>query len=302
MHIRIGTRGSKLALAQTKLFIEKAKSLFDFTYEIVIIKTTGDQILDRPLYDIGGKALFLKEIEEALIAREIDCAVHSMKDVPGKLPSGLIISAMLEREDPKDVLISKNACSIMELPINAQIGTSSVRRAAQIKLLRPDIQICSLRGNVPTRINQWKNSNMDGIILASAGIKRLGLYDESICHAISIEEMIPAVGQGAIAIEIRNDDDVMQNLCTKINHLPTFNAVSMERGFLEYLEGDCRTALASYAYFVNEDTIEAKYILFSEDFKIHYRASNKSTPKESYTKGVDAAELILKEKAQNTLH
>lgn len=289
MHIRIGTRGSKLAITQTEIFLEKAREIADFTYDIIIITTTGDKITDRPLYDIGGKALFLKEIEEAMLDGKIDCAIHSMKDVPSRLPEGLIIAAMLAREDPRDVLLSSVATSIMELPRNAKIATSSARRAAQIKLIRPDIEISSLRGNVPTRIEKWKNSDMDAIILAAAGLKRLGLYDTSFCHSISVNEMIPSVCQGVIAIEIKSEDLHMKEICDKINHIATSQAVSAERGFLEYLDADCRTPLAAYAHFISEDQIEARFMLASDDFKTHFFTTKITSPSKAYDAGVRAA-------------
>lgn len=292
MHIRIGTRGSELALAQTNFFIDRVKSFFEFTYEVVIITTTGDKITDKPLYNIGGKALFLKEIEEAMIAGKIDCAVHSMKDVPARLPDGLMIGAVLEREDPRDVLIANTSKSIIDLPKNAKVGTSSVRRAAQIYNIRPDIEICSLRGNVPTRIEKWRNSDMDGIILAAAGLKRLSLYNESFCHMIDINEMIPAVGQGAIGIEIKSEDTMLMEICSQINHIPTSVAISAERGFLEYLDADCTTPLAAHANFIGDDEIEVIYMLASDDFKTHNVQTKRAYASNAYSTGeITAMEL-----------
>lgn len=285
MHIRIGTRSSKLALMQTSMVIEAIKSHIDFTYEIVEITTTGDKIQDKPLYDVGGKALFLKELEEALLEDRIDCAVHSMKDVPGLLPQGLKIAAVLEREDPRDVLLSNKYASIKELPLNAKIGTSSVRRRAALLHLRPDIETYPIRGNVETRISKWKNGDLDGLILASAGLKRLGLYDPEFCHPLSPDEMLPAVGQGVIGVEIRADDAKLEQICSLLNHLPTWQTLQAERGFLEYLNANCRTPLAAFAEFDGKN-IKAKYMLAGDNLEYYYQDEVITSIEEAYETGV----------------
>lgn len=284
--IRVGTRTSLLALAQTQMVVDAILAITDCSFEIVHITTTGDRIQDRPLYDIGGKALFLKEIEEAMLAGKIDIAVHSMKDVPGRLPDGLAIAAVLEREDPRDVLISHKATKIIDLPQKAKIGTSSVRRRAQMLHIRRDLEICEMRGNVNTRLDKWRAGSLDGIVIALAGMKRLGLYDPSYCHIISEEEMLPAVGQGVIAIEIRVRDEEMREICDKINHLPTWQALQAERGFLEYLDADCRTPLAALAKLA-DGRVSASYMLAGNNLE-YYRT------KEVSSKVVDAYEMGVK--------
>lgn len=285
MHIRIGTRASNLALAQTDFVIKTIKSHIDFTFEIVHITTTGDKIQDKPLYDVGGKALFLKELEEALLENRIDCAIHSMKDVPGRIPAGLKIAAMLEREDPRDVLLSYKASNIKDLPQNAKIGTSSVRRRASLLHLRPDIETLPIRGNVGTRIKKWQESDLDGIILAAAGLKRLGIFDPEFCHILSEAEMLPAVGQGVIAVEIRDGDKKLEEICALINHLPTWQTTQAERGFLEYLDANCRTPLAAFAEMKGEE-IHAKYMLAGDNLEYYYKDSVVTDAEHAYQAGV----------------
>lgn len=266
MHIRIGTRASPLAIEQTMRFIKVLQDFVECTYEIVKIVTTGDKVQDKKLYDIGGKALFLKEIEEALLLNKIDCAVHSMKDVPGKLPDGLSIVAVLKRENPYDVLISNVSTTISNLPKNAVIATSSARRKASILALRSDIEIVDIRGNIQTRLDKWHNQKLDGTILAAAGLERMNLFDKSYCHIIDPTEMLPAVGQGIIAIETRTHDYKMVNLCKATNHLATWNIMRAERGFLEYLDASCATPLAAFAKYI-DDKIYIDYMLASDDCK-----------------------------------
>lgn len=291
MKIRIGTRASRLALVQTQMVVDAILATTDCSFEIVHITTTGDRIQDRPLYDIGGKALFLKEIEEAMLDRKIDIAVHSMKDVPGRLPEGLTIAAVLEREDPRDVLISHKANSIMSLGQNAKIGTSSVRRRAQLLHIRPDIEICEMRGNINTRLDKWRAGNLDGIVLALAGIKRLGLYDPSYCHIIDIEEMLPAVGQGIIALEIRSDDKIMKEVCNKVNHVPTWQALQAERGFLEYLDADCRTPLAALGK-LEGDKVKASYMLSGNNLEYYKVKEETSEVVDAYEMGIRVAKAL----------
>ncbi|MBP7190372.1 MAG: hydroxymethylbilane synthase [Rickettsiaceae bacterium] len=302
MHIRIGTRGSSLAIVQTDLFIKAVKQFVDpnfshfkagkcanLTYEVVPITTSGDKIQDRPLYDIGGKALFLKELEEALIDGRIDCAVHSLKDVPATLPEALKIGAVLEREDPRDALITGLCDNILDLPFNAKIGTSSVRRRAQLLHSRKDLQIIPIRGNVQTRIEKWKSENLDGIVIAMAGIKRLGLYDPSTCHIVDVNQMVPSVGQGAICVEVKSGDKLMDEICARINHEESWITTQAERGFLEYLNGDCRTPMGAYAKLISENEIEAKYMLAGNNLE-YYRTITLRSPKiRAYNLGVQGA-------------
>ena len=264
--IRIGTRGSPLALAQAhevRARLMAAHGLAEREIEIRIIKTTGDQVLDRPLAEVGGKGLFTKEIEEALLAREVELAVHSMKDMQTVLPDGLIVGATLPREDVRDAFISLKYASLDELPSGAIVGTSSLRRHAQVKHLRPDIEIVPFRGNVQTRLKKLEDGVADATFLACAGLKRLGLSDR-ITSPVPIETMLPAVAQGTIAIEIRSDDMATARLIAALNHEPTQIAAAAERAFLARLEGSCRTPIAGLAV-VDGAALTFRGILFSPD-------------------------------------
>lgn len=227
---------------------------------IVPIITTGDKITDKNLYDIGGKALFLKELEDQLLDNQIDLAVHSLKDVPGILPEGLAIAAVLERLDPRDCFVSMQYKSIDELPIGSVIGSSSVRRKVILQQQRPDLKIVQFRGNVDTRITKLQNQEVDATILAIAGLKRAGLFDNSYCHPIEPEKMLPAAGQGIIGIEIRSNDQNMRDICNTINHQDTWHLALAERSFLTYLDASCRTPLAAYAVLDGKKII-ARYML-----------------------------------------
>ncbi len=250
--IKIGTRGSALALWQANKVKSDLVSIFpDLSIELVIIKTKGDKILDVPLAKVGGKGLFVKEIEEALLIRSIDMAVHSMKDMPAAIPPGLCIGSVPIRENPKDVLISGNNLNLAALRSGAAIGTSSLRRSAQLLHARPDLNIVPLRGNLDTRLKKLEKENLDAIILAAAGVKRLG-YESRITEYIEEEIMLPAVGQGALCIEIRENDPDIKSLVSKIDHVPTKISVSCERAFLNRLEGSCQVPVAAHG--LMEDT------------------------------------------------
>lgn len=249
--VRIGTRGSPLALVQAEMvrgcLMAHHPHLGDEGgIEIVVIKTTGDQVQDRPLSEIGGKGLFTKEIEEALLDGRIDLAVHSMKDVPTLLHDGLEIACLLKREDPRDALISTVGSSIATLPTGAVVGTASLRRQAQIKALRPDLAIVPLRGNVGTRLAKIERGEAAATLLALAGLKRLG-KENAASAILSIEEMLPAVAQGAIGIEIRSDDRATRDLLAPCNDRETQIVVAAERACLAELEGSCRTPIAAFA-------------------------------------------------------
>lgn len=269
MLIRIGNRKSKLALAQVNEF---TKLLKNHTYEIIPITTSGDKILDKPLYDIGGKALFLKELEQALLENKIDIAVHSFKDVPARLPQDLIIGGVLKREIPNDALISFKAQKISDLPKGSKIGTSSVRRKAQLLELRPDLEIIDCRGNVTSRIKKFKEGDFDAIILAAAGLKRLNMFDPTYCSIIPEKDILPAVGQGAISLEIRRDDERMREMCDQANHKYSWDLIRAERGFLETINGDCRTIVAALAKDINNNKAQAKF-LYSKSDQIKLRTS-----------------------------
>ncbi|MEY3196756.1 MAG: porphobilinogen deaminase [Pseudomonadota bacterium] len=244
MLIKIGTRASRLALIQARIVANK----IPFECEIVPIKTSGDLEISKPLYDLGGKALFIKELEDALLTGKIDIAVHSLKDVPGILPQEFTLGAVLEREDPREVLISKSASSISELPLGAVVGTSSPRRIAYLKHIRPDIKIVNIRGNVETRFSKVFNNEIDATILAYAGLKRLGMIDNELCKIISPEEIIPAIGQGAISIEVlKSRKEEFIDIFNILNHKQTSDMIVSERAFLEHLNADCKTPAAAYA-------------------------------------------------------
>lgn len=271
MQIRIGTRNSKLALIQTNMVISEIMKHFPLVECLVVpIVTTGDKIMDRNLYDIGGKALFLKEIEEQLSTKTIDIGVHSLKDVPGNLPPGLEIAAVLERKDPRDCFVSFCYKSLEELPIGAKVGSSSVRRRILINQARPDIEVVQFRGNMSTRLDKLKSGVVDAAILACAGLNRGKWFDSSYCFPIETEDMLPAAGQGIIGIEIRNDDTQMRAICTKINHESTWHLARAERAFLSYLDASCRTPMSAYAIY-DRGKIIANYMLSDfEGSKIEY--------------------------------
>jgi hydroxymethylbilane synthase len=248
--IRIGTRGSPLALAQTEEFrarlLAAHADLSPDAVEIRIIRTTGDQVLDRPLSEIGGKGLFTKEIEEALLDGRIDLAVHSMKDMPTLLPEGLSIPCLLPREDPRDAFISHRAATLAGLAPGARVGTSSLRRQAQLKHYRPDLVIVPLRGNVQTRLAKLAAGEMDATILALAGLRRLG-RETAATAVIGHEQMLPAAAQGAIGVEMRENDAFAARLLRPLNHPATEHMVQAERAFLAALDGSCRTPIAALA-------------------------------------------------------
>jgi len=250
--IIVGSRQSELAMTQTKWVIQQLKNLgLPFEFEIKNIVTKGDQILDVTLSKVGGKGLFVKEIEQALLDKEIDMAVHSMKDMPAILPSGLTIGAVPKRVDVRDVLISKNGQTLNELPKGAVIGTSSLRRGAQLLAYRSDLQMKWIRGNIGTRIRKLEEEDYDAIILAAAGLERMD-WNGQISQFLPIEISLPAVGQGALSIECREDDQELLDLLAKINDPDTEKAVRAERAFLSTLEGGCQVPIAAHGE-INED-------------------------------------------------
>jgi hydroxymethylbilane synthase len=245
--LKIGTRGSRLALRQAQLTAEQIKSKHPAVeIEIITIKTKGDKLQDIALVKIGGKGVFVKEIEEALIRGDIHIAVHSMKDVPVDLPDELEIGAIPEREDPRDVLVSKNDRKIEELASGARIGTGSLRRTIQLKRLLPDIEVVPIRGNLDTRIKKITTEELDGVIVAAAGMRRMGLAKE-VSQYIPIEWMIPSAGQGVLGIELRKDDEEIKNLVSFLNHSDTVITLSAERSFLKHLGGGCQVPIAAHA-------------------------------------------------------
>lgn len=253
MNIRIGTRGSKLAMAQTNSVLESIKKAApDITTEICVIKTSGDIMQDVSLLQIGGQGVFVKEIEEALLSGSIDLAVHSMKDVPGEIPDGLTFAAILPREDVRDILVSRGNIKMEFMPKGAKIGTGSLRRGAQIKAMLPDVTIVPLRGNIDTRLRKIETENLTGVILAAAGMKRLG-YMEKIAQYLPIELMLPAVGQGALGLQIRKADSELANVLAKLNHAATAAEVTAERSYLRALGGGCRLPIAALGKLAGKD-------------------------------------------------
>lgn len=242
----IGTRGSKLALWQANwVKSEIEKNYPQLSPELAIIKTKGDKILDVPLAKVGGKGLFVKEIEDALLSGRIDLAIHSMKDVPSEIPEGLCIGAVPLRENPQDVLLSKGDLKLADLPLNARVGTSSLRRSSQIRKKRPDLEILPLRGNIDTRLKKLDAGEYDAIILAAAGVKRLG-FDNRITEYLDPEVVLPSVGQGALCIEIRINDPRVEGIVANLNHSETHCVVAGERAFLHRLEGGCQIPIAAH--------------------------------------------------------
>jgi hydroxymethylbilane synthase len=245
--LKIGTRGSQLALFQAnwvKNQLDQTQS--DLKVTLIKIKTTGDKIQDAPLAKIGGKGLFVKEIEEALLQKRIDLAVHSIKDVPTEFPQGLHLSVITKREDPRDVFVSRDGKTLKELPPNAKIGTSSLRRQAQLLHYRSDFELLPLRGNLDTRLKKLKTMNLDAIVLALAGVKRLGL-EERITEIIPTDISLPAIGQGALGIETRLNDKKVEERIQFLNDNDSWIAVSAERAFLKRLEGGCQVPIAAFA-------------------------------------------------------
>jgi hydroxymethylbilane synthase len=245
--LRIGTRGSALALWQAgwvKSRLLGAHS--NLAVEVVTIKTKGDKILDVPLARVGGKGLFVKEIEEALLVGRVDLAVHSMKDMPAELPEGLHLAAMPPRDDARDALVSRNATPLQKLPPGARVGTSSLRRASQLSHLRPDLRIGTLRGNLDTRLRKLESEGLDAIVVAAAGLKRMDM-SQVVTEYLPCETMLPAVGQGALGIETRTSDTATNHMVEKLAHLPTMTAVSAERAFLRRLEGGCQVPVGAHA-------------------------------------------------------
>ncbi|MDQ0417263.1 hydroxymethylbilane synthase [Croceifilum oryzae] len=245
--IVVGTRKSKLAMTQTNWVIDRLKEMEpNLTVELEKIVTKGDKILDVTLSKVGGKGLFVKEIESALLNGEIDLAVHSMKDLPAEMPEGLTIGAVPVREDVRDCFLSRDGSTLEELPSGAIVGTSSLRRQAQVLAIRPDLRVESIRGNIDTRVQKMNDGQFDAIILATAGLNRIS-WQEDIAELISVKTMLPAVGQGALAIQCREDDREIRALLAKINHEETARAVRAERAFLQAFNGGCHLPIAAYA-------------------------------------------------------
>jgi hydroxymethylbilane synthase len=291
--LRLGTRGSPLALAQARMVRQALAAAHGFDPEqiaIEVIRTSGDRIQDRPLADVGGKGLFTKEIEEALAAGTIDLAVHSAKDMPTMLPPGLVLSAFMEREDPRDVFISRKAKSIADLPRGATVGTASLRRQAMVKRQRPDLTVVPLRGNVETRLRKLDEGVADATLLALAGLKRLGIADAATA-VLDVNEFLPAVGQGAIGIETRADDTRTRELLATINHADTFSALAAERAFLAVLDGSCRTPIGGHAT-IASGRLRFRGMVVKPDGSEAFEATREGDVRDAEKLGADAgAEL-----------
>lgn len=299
--IIIATRGSKLALWQAEWVKSLLKGIDpEFDIELNKIKTTGDKILDVPLAQVGGKGLFVKEIEEAMLRGEADLAVHSMKDVPTDLPEGLHLSAITKREDPRDAFIAgKDIKSFEDLPQGANVGTSSLRRICQLLNKRPDLRITQLRGNVDTRLRKLAEGEFDAIILATAGVKRLGFADR-ITEKLPIEISLPAIGQGAVGIECRVDDDFMNGLLAKLNHDETSVCVRAERAFLKKLEGGCQVPIAAYAQ-LKDGRVVISGLVGSLKGETLIRDSLEGAPEDAESLGITVAENLLAKGAKEIL-
>jgi len=297
---KIGTRASKLALWQAHWVQSQLNKFFPgVETKIIKITTKGDQILDRPLALVGGKGLFVKEIEKALLEKKIDIAVHSMKDMPGILPSGLFIGAVPPRENPYDVIVSRKNIKLKNLPVNAEIGTSSLRRASQLKNFRSDFIISSIRGNLETRIKKLNAGEFDAIVLAAAGIKRLGL-ENLVTEYLDEKIMVPAVGQGALCIETRKNDKIIGPAISKLNHADTATCVKGERAFLNKLEGSCHIPVGCFARFVDENIMLTGIVASEDGTKIikHTLYAESNTVEK---KGVELADTLLNKGARQIL-
>ncbi|WP_456382741.1 hydroxymethylbilane synthase [Persephonella sp.] len=300
MKIRIGTRKSKLALWQANYIASQLKKHYpDIQVELVKIVTKGDKILDVPLAKVGGKGLFVKEIEEAMLRNEIDIAVHSLKDVPTYFPEGLGLVAITEREDPRDAFLSVKYSSIDEMPEGAVLGTSSLRRKAQIMLKRGDLEIRDLRGNVDTRIRKLEEGQYDGIILAYAGLKRLGL-EGKVRQVFEPDFMIPAVAQGFLGIEARLDDEETRKIVSVLNHRESEIRAKAERAFLKTLEGGCQVPLAAYSE-IYGDKLKITGFVSDLEGKRVFRDSMEGPPEEAERIGTALAEKLLDMGARQVL-
>jgi hydroxymethylbilane synthase len=300
--IRIGTRGSLLALAQaheTRSRLMVAHDMTEEQFEIVVITTTGDTVRDRPLAEIGGKGLFTKEIEDALLADAIDLAVHSMKDMPAMVPEGLAFAAVLPREDARDAFISVKHTSLLDLPHGATLGSSSVRRTSQALRLRPDLKSAPFRGNVDTRLRKLSDGVADATFLAVAGLKRLGL-SQHITAIMEMDQMLPAVAQGAVAIEINQSNKAARKLVEAVHDKTSGLAVQCERALLAGLEGSCRTPIAGYAKVVATNvTLKAQALTL--DGRESFEHSVTGLAKDVVAMGLEAAAKIKEQGGEKLL-
>jgi len=291
--IRIATRKSPLALWQANEVSRQLKMYHpDLEVELVTMTTQGDKILDTPLAKIGGKGLFVKELEVGMLEGDADIAVHSMKDVPMAFPEGLHLSVVMERENPTDAFVSNTIASISDLPLNAKVGTCSLRRQTQLKEVRPDIEILDLRGNVNSRLAKLDNGDYDAIILASAGLIRLG-FDDRIVHNISTDDSLPAIGQGAVGIECRSDDDEINALLAPLNHKDTAIRVSAERAQNKRLNGGCQVPIGGFAELLDDNRMRLRGLIGFPDGSKIFRAEKEGSQDDAEALGVAVAEDLL---------
>jgi hydroxymethylbilane synthase len=290
----IGTRGSPLALWQARHVMARLTAVHGLTEGAVALEaivTSGDRVRDRPLRDFGGKGLFTKEIDEALLGGAVDLAVHSMKDLPTKLPDGIVAAAVLPRADVRDAFISTKARSLVELPPGAVVGTSSLRRAAQVRRSRPDLRIIDFRGNVETRLKKLGDGQADATLLALAGLERLGLAGH-VTSVLSTEEMLPAVAQGAIGITCRNGDAKTKALLEPLNDAASATAVACERAFLAALDGSCKTPIAGLAEFEN-GLMRFRGLILTPDGTEWFETETTDAAERAVKIGTEAGETLL---------
>lgn len=296
-HIRIATRKSPLALWQAEEVARRIKEKYpEIEVELIRLVTQGDRILDTPLAKVGGKGLFVKELEVGMLQGEADIAVHSMKDVPMAFPEGLYLPVILEREDPRDAFVSNHYASLADLPSNARVGTSSMRRQCQLRARYPGFEILDLRGNVNTRLAKLDAGEYDAIILASAGLKRLG-FAQRITALIAPEDSLPAVGQGAIGIECREGDDAVLAVISHLNDADTFTRVSAERAFNTRLNGGCQVPIGGYAELVGEGQLRLRGLVGEPDGSRIYHAEVSGPATTAEALGVSLAERVLEQGA-----
>lgn len=293
--IIVGSRRSKLALTQTNWFINELKAAgAPFEFEVKEIVTKGDRILDVQLSKVGGKGLFVKEIEQALYDKEIDFAVHSMKDMPAVLPEGLVIGCIPPREDARDAFISKGHVKFADLPAGAVVGTSSLRRSAQLLMVRPDLEIKWIRGNIDTRLAKLETEEYDAILLAAAGLKRLGWSDDVVTEFLSIEDCLPAVAQGALGIECREDDSELLDELAKLTDRATWQEAHAERAFLAAMDGGCQVPIAGYAK-TNGEQITLTGLVAAPDASVVYKETLVGSDAE--TLGKELAHILTEQGA-----
>lgn len=303
--IIVGSRRSKLAITQTNWFIEQMKQAgAPFEFEVKEIVTKGDQILDVMLSKVGGKGLFVKEIQQALYDKEIDFAVHSMKDMPAVIPNGLTIGCIPKRVDARDAYIANDHVKFMDLPVGAVVGTSSLRRSSQLLMLRPDLEIKWIRGNIDTRLRKLHDGEYDAIILAAAGMKRMGWSDDTVTEFLSLEDCIPAVGQGALAIECRADDQELLGELAKLTDEATWVELQAERTFLSEMDGSCQVPIAGFAAYDGNEVEMTGFIATPDAVEV-FKETAKGTDPVAVGKEVSrrlreqgAAEVIERVKAE----